>query len=143
MKVGTLIATLALAALLTHNAAAQINSGVITGTVTDPQKMAVPNAKVDVVEDETRFSNSVTTNASGEFTVPYLQAGSYTVTVTAAGFPVFRVTGVNVTAGNTVRTDVPLRLSQVSTQVEVSATAEQLQTESTTVENAVGQKVID
>uniref|UniRef100_Q027I8 Cna B domain protein n=1 Tax=Solibacter usitatus (strain Ellin6076) TaxID=234267 RepID=Q027I8_SOLUE len=143
MKVGTVIATFALAALLTHDAAAQINSGVITGTVTDPQKMVVPNAKVEVVEDETRFSNSVTTNASGEFTVPYLQAGSYTVTVTATGFPVFRVTGVNVTAGTTVRTDVPLRLSQVSTQVEVSATAEQLQTESTTVENAVGQKVID
>ena len=68
----------------TH-AAAQINSGVITGIVTDPQKAVVPNAKVDVVEDATKFSYSVTTNGSGEFTVPYLKAGSYTVTVTAPG----------------------------------------------------------
>ena len=75
--------------------------------------------------------------------MPYLKAGAYTVTVTAAGFPVFRVTGVNVAAGSTVRTDVPLQLSKVSTQVEVTATADQLQSDSTTVENAVGSRVID
>ena len=63
------------ATFLAANAAAQINSGMITGIVTDPQKAVVPNAKVEVVEDSTKFSNSATTNGSGEFTVPYLKAG--------------------------------------------------------------------
>src|SRR5258708_36518922 len=72
----------------------QINSGVITGAVTDPQKAAVPNAKVEVVEDSTKFSRSATTNNSGEFTVSYLKAGTYTRTVTAAGFPDYKLTRV-------------------------------------------------
>ena len=59
----------------------------------------MPNAKVEVVEDATKFSYTATTNGSGEFTVPYLKAGTYTVTVTAAGFPVFRMTEVNVAGG--------------------------------------------
>jgi trimeric autotransporter adhesin len=137
MRFVFLFAAAALAAL------AQINSGVITGIVTDPQKAVVPNANVEVVEEATRFVNTTTTNESGEFTVPYLKAGVYTVTVTATGFPAFKVTGVNVAAGSTVRTNVPLQLSTVSTQVEVTATAEQLQSDTTTVEGAVGERVIE
>lgn len=73
MKIGTFLATIALAGMLAHDAAAQINSGVITGSVTDPSQAAVPNAKVAVIEDATKFTYNVTTNSSGEFTVPYLK----------------------------------------------------------------------
>jgi hypothetical protein len=140
MRIGKLAV---IVALLACNALAQINSGTITGVVTDPQKSVVPNAKVEVAEKATGFTYSATTNSDGEYTVPYLKAGTYTVSVTATGFPVFRVTGVNLTAGATVRTDIPLKLQTVATQVEVTATAEQLQTDTTTVENAVGQRAIE
>src|SRR5215469_3533237 len=122
---------------------AQINSGVVTGLVTDPQKAVVANAKIELVEDSTQFTYSAATNSSGEFTVPYLKAGVYTVTVTAAGFPVYRMTGVKVETGATVRADIPLELSKVATQVEVSAAAEHLQSDSTTTEGAVGESVIE
>jgi len=83
-------ASIALAlAICTLAIFAQINSGVITGLVSDPQKAAVPNAKVEVVEDSTKLSYSATTNSSGEFTVPYLKAGVYTVTVTPRDFRCF------------------------------------------------------
>src|SRR5947208_1932100 len=88
---------------LAFQSAAQINSGVITGTVSDPKKAVVPGAKVLVVEDSTQFTYSATTNADGEFTVPYLKAGAYSVTATANGFPAFHVTGINIAAGGTVR----------------------------------------
>jgi hypothetical protein len=55
--------------------------------------------------------------------VPYLKAGAYT--------------------GSTVRTDVSLQLSKVSTEVQVLATADQLQSDSTTTEGAVGEQVIE
>jgi hypothetical protein len=42
-----------------------------------------------------------------------------------------------------VRTDVPLRLSTISTQVQVTATADQLQSDSTTVEGTVGTQTMD
>src|SRR5215475_2422797 len=124
MTLGKFVASVALAAVLVCYAPAQINSGTITGVVTDPQKAVVPNAKVQVVEQATGFTYSATTNNDGEYTVPYLKAGAYTVTITASGFPPFRVTGVNLVAGATVRTDVPLKLLAVATQVEVTATAE-------------------
>lgn len=117
MRIGKFVAIVALAALLVCNALAQINSGTITGVVTDPQKEVVPNAKVQVEEKATGFSYAATTNTDGEFTVPYLKAGTYTVIVTANGFPAFRLTGVNLAAGATVRTDVPLKLQTVATQV--------------------------
>jgi hypothetical protein len=143
MRLAILIASAALLLALALPAPAQINSGVITGIVTDPQSARVPNAKVEVVEDQTRYAYNTTSNASGEFTVPYLKAGTYTVRVAASGFPVYRLTGVTVTSGATVRTDVALQLSKISQQVDVVATAEQLQADTTTVENAVGDKIID
>jgi trimeric autotransporter adhesin len=143
MRIASFLATCALAVVLVCHAAAQINSGVITGIVTDPQKAVVPNAKVEVVEDATKYSYATTSNKDGEYSVPYLKTGSYTVTVTAPGFPAFRITSVNVTAGDTTRTDVKLQLSKVASQIEVTATAEQLQSDTTTVENAVSEKVID
>ena len=121
---------------------AQINSGVITGLVTDPGKAAVPKAKIEVVDENTKFTNTVTTNSYGEYTVPYLKAGIYTVVATASGFPVFRLTGVNLAAGSTIRADIELKLSTVSTQVDVVAATEQLQTDTTTTEGAVDEKVI-
>jgi len=44
--------------------------------VTDAQKALVPNAKVQVVEDATHYAYSAATNGSGEYTVPYLKAGT-------------------------------------------------------------------
>jgi trimeric autotransporter adhesin len=142
MRLATLTVT-ALLLMLALHAPAQINSGVITGIVTDPQHALVPNAKVEVVEDETHFTYTAATNGSGEFTVPYLKAGKYTVSVTAAGFPLFRLSGLNLTPGATVHADVALQLSKLAQQVDVVATAEQLQSDTTTVENAVGEKIID
>ena len=142
MKFGIKVAICALAASFVQTAPAQINSGVITGVVTDPQRAVVPKAKVEIVQDDTHVSHATATNGNGEFTVPYLEAGTYTVIITAAGFPVFRVTKVHV-VNSTERTDVQLQLSKTSTQVEVTATADQLQSDSTTVEGAVSTQVMD
>ena len=62
MRIRIVFATRRRSAVARVQAAAQINSGVITGIVTDPQKAVVPNAKVEVVEDDTKFSYSATTN---------------------------------------------------------------------------------
>ena len=69
----------AVALALAIGAFAQINSGMITGVVTDPQKAVIPHAKVEVVEDATHYTYSATTNSNGEYTVPYLKAGAYSV----------------------------------------------------------------
>ncbi len=143
IRVGNLVAMCALATVFANTAPAQINSGMITGVVTDPQKAGVPHAKVLVIEDATHYSYSAATNGNGEYTVPYLKAGTYSVTITAPGFPAYRVNEVQIVTDGTSRADVELRLSNNATQITVIATADQMQSESTTVESAVSSHVID
>jgi hypothetical protein len=143
MRIRIVFAGLAVLALLAFQVSAQINSGMITGVVTDPQKAVIPHAKVEVVEDATHYTYSAVTTESGEYTVPYLKASTYSVTVTAPGFPAYRLDGVNVVTDGTTRADIELKLATTSAQITVTASADQMQSESTTVESAVSSHVID
>ena len=122
---------------------AQIRSGAITGAITDPSSAPVPGAKITAIQEETKAAYRTTTGSAGEYTVPYLQSGTYTITVEATGFPLFNVTDIHLDTAQTVRADVQLRLATVATQLEVSATAAELQTESATAQGAVDQRVIE
>ena len=77
--------------LLIFSATALLHSqggayGTILGTVTDNSGAVVPNATVDVTNTATNVNNHVQTSASGDYTVAYLQPGTYRVTVQASGF---------------------------------------------------------
>src|SRR5689334_2810595 len=64
---------------------AQIKSGTVVGTVTDPSGAVVPGANVAVTNQGTNVSTTTVSDKSGTFTVPYLQSGVYTVTVEKPG----------------------------------------------------------
>jgi hypothetical protein len=125
------------------SAHAQIRSGTITGTVTDSSKAVVPGAPVVVTNQDTNVAEETTTTSEGLFTVTYLPAGNYTVSVTLPGFAVFRRTGIVVQTAQTVRVPVELAVSQVGETVEVAAEAPQLQTDRTSVSGAIGAELID
>jgi hypothetical protein len=123
-------------------AAAQIRSGAIVGSVLDPSGAPVPAASVTVVAEETNFTYSTASNTAGEFTVPYLPFGRYTLTVEKTGFQNSRLTGLAVSTAQTVRADVRLEISSVASTVEVAASAAALQTESAAVQNSVQERLI-
>jgi trimeric autotransporter adhesin len=127
----------------TSVAYAQIRSATITGTVVDPQKATVPGATVVITNEATNVSIEFVTTDAGLFTAPALQAGTYTVTVTLAGFAPFKRTGIVVGTTETVRVPVELAVSQLGETVEVSAEAPLLQTDKTSVSNAVGAEMIE
>ena len=64
---------------------AQVESG-INGTVADATGASLPGATVTVENPSTGFTTSTTANSSGDFTIPGLNPGHYTVTATSAGF---------------------------------------------------------
>src|SRR6059036_2858674 len=64
----------------------QESRGTIVGTVTDASGGAIPEATVQVTNIGTNVSTEVTTNMSGNFRVPYLLSGQYTVKVKMVGF---------------------------------------------------------
>lgn len=121
---------------------AQIRSGTIVGRVTDPQGAAVVGAEVSVRDQGTNISTRVETNPQGDFTVPYLPAGAYEVTVRAAGFKTFSRTSINLTTAQSIRVDATLEVGAVETMVTVEAASVQLQTESSRIVNQIDEKVI-
>jgi Carboxypeptidase regulatory-like domain len=109
---------------------AQRDLGTITGTVTDPTGSAVPNAKLTITEDATGVSYTAQSNAAGNYTLPTLKPGTYTVTVEASGFQKAEQKGVLINPGAPTTVNMTLQVGNAATTVEVTAAAPLLQTES-------------
>jgi trimeric autotransporter adhesin len=121
---------------------AQVRSGTIVGIVADEQGGRIPGAEVALINQGTQIPVTVVTNDAGEYLVPYLAAGAYTVQVVMPGFETLRRTDVQVATAQTVRVDAVLKVGEVSNVLEVRAEAVQLQTETSTVTNAIDEKLI-
>jgi len=88
---GVLLVTLIFGGL----SSAQIKSGTIVGTVTDPSGAVVPGADIIVTDQGTNVASTTVSDKSGAFTVPYLQPGIYTVTVEKTGSGLTKYSAAN------------------------------------------------
>ena len=124
---------------------AQTFRGTINGTVTDPSGGVVPNATVKATEIATGIDHTTTTTSEGAFAFQDIPLGLYKVTVTATGFPAYKVDKVEVSAGQIYTLAVKLSLQQQTTTVEVSAAALTLdtttQTQTMTIPDDVVQNI--
>ena len=68
----------------------------------------------------TGLERTTETSADGSYSLPELPIGTYTVTVTQAGFQTFIATGVTVDVATERRVDASLKTGEVSTKVEVA-----------------------
>jgi hypothetical protein len=131
-------------ALLVVPCLAQVQSGRIVGTVEDPNKAVVPNAKVVITNTATNQAQTLTTNAAGDFVLTPVNPGIYTVIVTATGFGTSEIDNVEVVVGQSARVDVSLKLGETSSKISVSATAPLLNTESGTLgQEITNQQIVD
>jgi len=76
----------AAAILLTAGSAAAQTTGTISGRVVDGQGLSVPGVTVNVEGLNLQGILSVTTSENGDYIVPQLPAGTYTVTFNLTGF---------------------------------------------------------
>ena len=65
---------------------AQEFRATISGAVTDPSGAVVPGAQIEVREISTGTINRTTSDAAGQYVVPFLLPGQYTIKVKAPGF---------------------------------------------------------
>jgi hypothetical protein len=107
----------------TPSARAQQTVGGIRGTVSDASGAVVPDTAVTVVGDETQLTRSKKTNAEGEYEIPDLPIGAYTLTFTHAGFLTDTVPSILVQANRTATVNASLKVGQVSTTVTVEEKA--------------------
>lgn len=111
--------------------------GTISGVVTDASGAVVPNAKVTITNEQTGLSSDFQTNSSGNYNIPALQVGKYTVTIAAPGFATYKQTDIAVNVNDKLRVDASLQPSSIQQTVEVQANAVQVQAEDATVGQTV------
>src|SRR5258708_5661324 len=98
--------------------AQSVISGEITVTVTDPTGAVVPSATLSLMNTETGFNATGTTNASGTFRFPLLRPGIYSLTATAKGFKVSK-SSATAAVGQVVDVPVQLEIGATTETVEV------------------------
>src|SRR5205823_424544 len=103
-------------------ASAQRTTGSLTGTVVDPNGLAINAAKVSLTDKERGIKLSVTTSSEGTYFAPDLVPGRYDLSVQKDGFKTF-ATIVTIVVGVTTSISPKLELGQVSSIVEVKESA--------------------
>jgi hypothetical protein len=98
---------------------AQANAG-LTGKVADPSGAAIADARITFINEATGIKTQLATSSAGLYTAS-LPAGTYDITVEAAGFQRFEQTHVVVDVGAEATNDIKLTLGRISQTVEVSS----------------------
>src|SRR5437899_3638094 len=119
---------------------AQIITGEVTGTVTDPSGAALPQATVTAKCAATNASRTATTGDSGSYVLPNLPPCSYSLSVSAQGFKT-SLSRADVVVGITIKKDFALQVGGRTEIDEVEAATPLVET-SPGVNNVVDTKTI-
>jgi hypothetical protein len=114
---------------LTATLYAQYDNGSLVGTIRDASGAPIAGAAVTVTNNDTAIASPAKTNSSGDYEIPSLRVGVYTITASAPGFSDAVAQDITVSVGNRQRIDLSLKVGGASTTVEVSGVALQLETE--------------
>jgi hypothetical protein len=107
---------------------AQEFRATIRGQVLDSSGGALPGTVVTVTNVETNEVATATTNAEGNYTIPFLRPGAYTLTAELSGFQKYVRSGLVLQVGQDARINVQLGVGTVSEQVTVTAESPVLET---------------
>jgi hypothetical protein len=108
---------------------AQYDNGSVVGTVRDSSGAPIPNATVAITNNATAIKTTTRTDGSGDYEVPTLKVGTYTIQASAPNFADAVAQNITVSVGARERIDLGLKVGGTATTVEVSDVALQLETE--------------
>ena len=118
-----LVRSFALLVFCLYGAWAQVSTGTIVGTVEDSSGAVIPNAEISIRQIATGEVRVSRTNGTGEFNVPFLQPGGYSVTATAGGFKSKALTGITLRVDQTSNLHITLEVGASTETVEVTGAA--------------------
>jgi hypothetical protein len=139
---GTRLAVLLAAFFVLFAVPAFAQEATIIGTVTDPTGAAVPNAPIALTNAGTGIVRNTVTNSDGQYVVPDLAIGTYSLRVTATGFKATEQKNVVLAVGDRTRLDFKLQVGSAQEQVTVEANAVAVQTDSGEVDTVINGKQV-
>ena len=117
--------------------------GTISGLVTDKSGAPVPNAQIKLTNEATGLSRNFVSNQAGNYDMPAVVIGKYTIEVSAPGFADYKQTGINVNVDDRLRIDAQLELRSVQETVVVQADTVHIQAEDATVGQVVNSQQVE
>jgi len=121
---------------------AQVAGAMLTGTVMDSSRSGIPKAKVTITNEATGVLRTVEADSAGIYVAPNLTAGTYDVTIEAAGFSTEVQKGVILTVGAKQVLDIPMTVGQLSQRINVTAAAPTVELESSAIGEVVNSTTV-
>src|SRR4051812_25807788 len=109
----------------------------LSGAVVDPQGAVVPGAKVTATNQSTQVGRSVTTTSTGNYVIPNLPPGTYSVSVDAKGFRSGEVKDITLNLGDQRDLGFKLNVAGAAESIEVTTTAPLIETTKTDVSSSI------
>ena len=111
-------------------AQAQFDNGSLVGTIRDASGAVVSGAEVTATNNATGAVSKATTGGAGDYEIPSLRVGTYSISATASGYAQADATNIGISVGGRQRIDLTMQVGSTQTTVEVTGVALQLETDS-------------
>jgi len=118
-------------------------NGTITGTVTDPSGAVIADVKVTAMNTATSAVQSTQTNSAGVYLFSDMAPATYTVSATKEGFSTCQGTGVILEPSSTRTFSCALQVGQATETIAVSASAMQVQTDTSQLSEVIDSTQIE
>jgi hypothetical protein len=121
---------------------AQVDTGTITGIVSDTSGAVLPRATVVLKNEGTGEVRNGTTNEHGEFVFTPVQVGKYDITVDAPGFQSQVRAGLELQVQQRLNVLIPLTVGTSTEKVVVTGAEPVLQTEDSSVGQVIDTQLV-
>jgi outer membrane receptor protein involved in Fe transport len=116
---------------------AQVNTVNLSGTVLDPQGLAMKGAKINIKNLATGAPRDATSDTNGRYEIIGIPPGNYSLTVEAQGFATLKNPALTLTLGAAAEYNPQLQLKTTSETISVTAAPEILDTTKTDISQTI------
>lgn len=119
-----------------------LDTGTIRGIIRDAEGNPLPGVNITVSGPAIMKTETAVTNQNGEFRIPLLRVGTYTLTAELPGFKIYKQENVYVGLNATVTLNIALEQSTIAEEVTVTAAAPTVDVKSSTSATSVNSDLI-
>src|SRR5262245_54724679 len=118
-------------------ARAQVSGATLSGIVTDATGAVIPGVMISIKNRATGVVRTVMADEAGLYSAPNLQAGSYDVTASQAGFSTVVQSNIVLTVGAQQQLNISMKVGESAQLVEVTEAAPMVQVTSSAISGVV------